>query len=131
MNPKSSESGLNPLHSNGESNYAGEQMSSQIKRIKRKKVQSSPKDTNQLMSNSLGKDFSNVKIHTDSEAIQMSQSLGAKAFTHGNDVYFNKGQYDPSSEKRQNILIAHELTHVVQQTGKIQKAEQEENNNCC
>ena len=47
----------------------------------------------------------------------MNQELGAKAFTNGSDVYFNTGQYNPKSSVGQHLL-AHELTHVVQQGGK-------------
>ena len=75
-----------------------------------------PNGTNQYMSNAFGTDFSNVRVHTDSKAVQMNRSLGARAFTHGNDVYFNKGEYSPSSGKGKHLL-AHELTHVVQQNG--------------
>ncbi|MEQ8972638.1 MAG: DUF4157 domain-containing protein [Coleofasciculus sp. C1-SOL-03] len=59
-----------------------------------------------------GADFSSVRVHTDSAAVQMSQELGAQAFTHGNDVYFGKGKSPGNNE-----LTAHELTHVVQQSG--------------
>ena len=71
----------------------------------------------------IGADFSNVKVHTDSRAIQMSKEIGAQAFTHGQDIYFNKGKYDPGSAKGKHLL-AHELTHVVQQAdtaGPIQR----------
>jgi hypothetical protein len=44
----------------------------------------------------------------------MSQSIQAKAFTHGNDIYFNKNQYSPETKEGQHLL-AHELTHTVQQ----------------
>lgn len=59
-----------------------------------------------------GADFSSVRAHTDSAAVQMSQELGAQAFTHGSDVYFGKGKSPGNNE-----LTAHELTHVVQQGG--------------
>jgi len=59
-----------------------------------------------------GADFSSVRVHTDSAAVQMSQELGAQAFTHGSDVYFGKGKSPGNNE-----LTAHELTHVVQQSG--------------
>ncbi len=62
----------------------------------------------------LGADFGNVRIHTDDRADHLNRSLSAKAFTHGNHVYFTKGAYNPQSENGQK-LIAHELTHVVQQ----------------
>ena len=73
-----------------------------------------PETTNQFMSNAFGTDFSQVNIHTDSNAVQMNRSLGARAFTHGSDVYFNKGEYNPESSKGKHLL-AHELTHTVQQ----------------
>ncbi len=66
------------------------------------------------MESGFGADFSNVKIHTDSRAIQLNKDLGARAFTSGNDIYFNTGQYQPHSESGQK-LIAHELTHTLQQ----------------
>jgi hypothetical protein len=72
------------------------------------------------MEQGFGADFSNVNIHTDSEAAQMSQDIGAQAFTHENDIYFNKGKYDPDTKKGQHLL-AHELTHTIQQTGMVQK----------
>lgn len=62
----------------------------------------------------LGQDFSNVTIHTDSQSDQLSQQLGAKAFTTGSDIFFSEGAYSPGSDEGQR-LIAHELTHVVQQ----------------
>jgi len=62
-----------------------------------------------------GADFSGVRVHTGGEAVQMNQELGAQAFTHGSDVYFGQGK-----EPGNNELTAHELTHVVQQSGKVQ-----------
>lgn len=59
-------------------------------------------------------DLSGVNVHTDSAADQLSQQLGAKAFTTGNDIFFREGAYNPTSSDGQR-LIAHELTHVVQQ----------------
>jgi hypothetical protein len=66
------------------------------------------------MSKSIGADFSNVRIHTGEKAAALSNELGAQAFTHGNDVYFNSGKYDADSSTGKHLL-AHELTHVVQQ----------------
>lgn len=76
------------------------------------------------MEQAFGADFSGVKIHTDSQSDQMNQSIQAKAFTTGKDIFFRQGTYDPGSRGGQE-LIAHELTHVVQQTGsgKVQKSE--------
>ncbi|HAA20558.1 MAG TPA: hypothetical protein DCP28_18000, partial [Cytophagales bacterium] len=76
-------------------------------------------DTNRSqMEPTLG-DLSGVRVHTDSQAAQMSQDIGAKAFTHGNDIYFNQGQYQPGTSEGQHLL-AHEATHTVQQTGGVQ-----------
>jgi hypothetical protein len=73
-----------------------------------------PKQTLGEMSSSFGNDFSSVRIHTDSEATRLNNQFHAQAFTHGNDIYFNKGKYDPHSTSGKHLL-AHELTHVVQQ----------------
>jgi hypothetical protein len=76
------------------------------------------------MENAFGVNFGGVNIHTDPEAIRMSKELGAQAFTHGHDVFFNAGKYRPESADGKRLL-AHELTHVVQQGGgkekKVQK----------
>jgi len=77
-----------------------------------------PKAVQAKMSNHIGADFSNVRIHTNSQAAKMSQSIQAKAFTHGSDIYFNQGQYNPQSPEGQRLL-AHELAHTVQQ-GSVQ-----------
>ncbi|WP_109433898.1 DUF4157 domain-containing protein [Aquimarina sp. AU119] len=61
-------------------------------------------------------DFTNVRIHTDEKAIELSAMLNAQAFTHGYDIYFNMGKYDPYSRSGKHLLV-HELTHVVQQKG--------------
>ncbi|GAA4276779.1 eCIS core domain-containing protein [Aquimarina mytili] len=66
------------------------------------------------MGSAFGADFSNVRVHTGSQAVQMSKALGAQAFTHGSDIYFNQGKYDTNSSSGKHLL-AHELTHTVQQ----------------
>jgi len=62
----------------------------------------------------LGHDFSQVRIHTDAKADTLSRQLDAEAFTTGHHVFFKEGAYQPDSERGKG-LIAHELTHVVQQ----------------
>lgn len=64
----------------------------------------------------LGHDLGAVRIHTDEVANEAAEHLDAKAFTSGNDIYFNRGHYDPSTVGGRE-LVAHELTHVVQQRG--------------
>ncbi len=75
-----------------------------------------PQDTQSSMGTAFGTDFNGVRIHTDSSAVQMNKELGAQAFTHGSDIYFNSGKYDTSSTAGKRLL-AHELTHTVQQGG--------------
>jgi len=67
-----------------------------------------------FMSSRFGADFSGVRIHTDTSAQQMSKQVNAHAFTYGNHIYFNSGKYDPASKSGQTLL-AHELTHTIQQ----------------
>lgn len=73
-----------------------------------------PKTTNVFMSRAMGADFSKVRIHTDANAVNMNRQIRAKAFTHGKHLYFNLGQYDPGSRSGK-WLLAHELTHTIQQ----------------
>ncbi|MDR0792150.1 MAG: DUF4157 domain-containing protein [Chitinophagaceae bacterium] len=73
-----------------------------------------PKQTRSFMEQRMNADFSNVRIHKDADAAQMSDDLSAHAFTVGNDIYFNEGKYAPESSAGKQLL-AHELTHVVQQ----------------
>lgn len=65
-----------------------------------------------------GQDFSRVRIHTDSKAAAIAQSVDARAYTLDNNIVFNAGQYAPNNHER-NDLLAHELMHVVQQSGPI------------
>ncbi|MEO1050806.1 MAG: DUF4157 domain-containing protein [Bacteroidota bacterium] len=76
-----------------------------------------PQDLAEDMGSKMGEDFSDVKVHTDANAISANDQLGARAFTQGNDIYFNRGEYDASSQNGKHLL-AHELTHVVQQKSK-------------
>lgn len=62
-----------------------------------------------------GRSFDHVRVHDGAEAAAMNQSIRARAFTHGSHVYFGAGSYAPDSEWGRRLL-AHELTHVVQQT---------------
>jgi hypothetical protein len=65
-------------------------------------------------------DFADVKIHTDTSAVELNHQLNAQAFTHGNDIYFDSGKYNPDTVRGKHLL-AHELTHVVQQKGTNRK----------
>jgi hypothetical protein len=72
-----------------------------------------PSDVRSFMEPRFGTDFSGVRVHTGSESVQMNKELHAQAFAHGSDVYYGAGKA-PGND----ALTAHELTHVVQQTGK-------------
>jgi len=61
-----------------------------------------------------GADFSQVRVHAGSDAAAIATEINAKAFTTGNDIFFNTGQYSPGTSGGKSLL-AHELTHVVQQ----------------
>ncbi|MDZ4749829.1 MAG: DUF4157 domain-containing protein [Saprospiraceae bacterium] len=72
------------------------------------------------MEQSFKYDFSDVRIHDDKESQELCGSLNAQAFAIGNDIFFNSGKYDPESDKGRELL-AHELTHVVQQKDHVQR----------
>lgn len=67
------------------------------------------------MGESMGADFSGVRVHTGSESHALNEQLNAQAFTTGSDIFFREGAYSPQSSGGQELL-AHELTHVVQQS---------------
>ncbi len=69
-----------------------------------------------------GRDFSDVRVHTSQEADRAAQSIDAEAYTTGTDVAFREGAYDTDSESGRKLL-AHELTHVVQQGGADERAQ--------
>ncbi|WP_158860095.1 eCIS core domain-containing protein [Lunatibacter salilacus] len=72
--------------------------------------------TRNIMESSFGQDFSHVRIHVGSDATSLNRQIQAKAFTYQNNIFFNSGNFNPGSKQGQHLL-AHELTHVVQQTG--------------
>ena len=72
-----------------------------------------------------GYDFSNVKVHTDSVAAKSAQSINALAYTSGDNIVFNAGQYSPNTDSGKKLL-GHELTHVVQQTNILQRGTSKE-----
>ncbi len=62
-----------------------------------------------------GRTFDGVRLHTDQSAYKAASSINAKAFTHGNHIVFNQGAYQPNQSESMHLL-AHELTHTVQQS---------------
>jgi myosin heavy subunit len=97
---------------------AGQHLSSRIQ-SSAGKGRPLPGKTRAEMENAFGVGFDGVNVHTDAEAVQMNKALGAQAFTHGKDVYFNSGKYRPESAEGKRLL-AHELTHVVQQSSSLE-----------
>ena len=68
----------------------------------------------QPMEQAFGADFNGVKVHTGGQADTLNRSLNSRAFATGQDIFFKQGEYNPGSKQGQELL-AHELTHVVQQ----------------
>jgi len=67
------------------------------------------------MSQAMGRDLGDVRVHEDAEADRLSRQVDARAFTVGKDVFFRRGEYTPHSSEGKELL-AHELTHVVDQS---------------
>ena len=101
-----------------------------------------PETDRSFMERRFGVDFSSVRVHTDSNAAQISREINAQAFTYGRDIYFGEWRYRPGTLAGKKLL-AHELTHVAQQGGKLLKRVQMKktitikrdidigNSNCC
>jgi hypothetical protein len=64
----------------------------------------------------LGHGFDDVRVHADGMSDALARSVQARAFTTGSDIFFARGEYRPHSSSGR-ALLAHELTHVVQQRG--------------
>lgn len=73
-----------------------------------------------------GRDFSDVRVHTGQQASRAAESIDADAFTHGKDIVFRRGKYDPHSRDGKELL-AHELTHVVQQNERSDRIHRQKN----
>ena len=70
------------------------------------------------MEKAFGTDFSNVRIHRNKKADELNQALNARAFTSNEDVFFKSGEFHPNSRESKELL-AHELTHVLQQRNEV------------
>ncbi len=86
----------------------------EVEALKKSGGEAIPETVKKKLEAELGADFSAVKIHTDEHAFRLSNTLQATAFTIGNDVFIKPGSYNPHTESGRS-LIAHELSHVVQQ----------------
>lgn len=81
-------------------------------------------EARQFMESRIGQDFSSVRVHTDGAAAHSAASIGARAYTSGTDVVFGAGEFSPNTESGRHLL-AHELTHVVQQGGSTQTVQRD------
>ncbi|MCD6286993.1 MAG: DUF4157 domain-containing protein, partial [Anaerolineae bacterium] len=70
----------------------------------------------------LGFDFGGVRVHTGTAADELSAQIRAEAFTNERDIYFRAGRYQPGTETGR-FLLAHELTHVIQQGAALPRVE--------
>ena len=87
--------------------------------------QALPESTREFLEPRFGQDFSGVNIHTGNDASQLNDAVQARAFTTGNDIFFRDGEYSPDSSAGRELL-AHELTHVVQQGGSVAQRKSED-----
>lgn len=101
-------------HGEGE---AGTQIS---EAIERQRALGQPLDggVRTQMESAFGTGFHHVRVHTGTEADQLNRAVNARAFTTGRDIFFRTGEYSPHSFSGRELL-AHELTHVIQQTGTV------------
>jgi phage-related protein len=99
--------------SSGAGLSASAEMARQI-RASRGRGNPLPGPVRQKMEAQFGADLSGVRIHTDAPAVLLAQHLKAQAFTQGNDIFFGDGKFAPGSREGEHLL-AHELTHTVQQ----------------
>ncbi len=111
------EDGVQMKAANGGSFTADRAIENKIK-SSRGQGQSLDSETRSFMEPRFGASFAHVKVHTGSDAVQMNRDLHSQAFTQGNDIYFNQGKYNPDSTAGKQLL-AHELTHTIQQTGGV------------
>ncbi|HKY14886.1 MAG TPA: DUF4157 domain-containing protein [Microthrixaceae bacterium] len=83
--------------------------------------QALPSDTRSFMEPRLSADLGDVRVHTGETAASLSNHLSARAFTYRNHIFFGRGQYQPGTADGQRLL-AHELTHTIQQGATVQRA---------
>lgn len=87
--------------------------------------QAMPSSEQSFFESRMGADFSKVRVHNDSSSDQINRSISARAFTTGSDVFFKKNEYQPGTSEGRK-LMAHELTHVIQQGAAPTKAQRKD-----
>jgi|GEM_PF-3866349 len=113
--PEEEELQMKPLVQRQAGGEASEDLDRSIQQA-RGSGQALDKSLRPQMEQAMGADFSGVRVHTDPQSDRMSRSIQAKAFTTGQDIFFKQGEYNPGTKGGQE-LVAHELTHVMQQNG--------------
>lgn len=103
---------------NSEANTASQAVETQINQSKGQ-GEALNNRTRREMEGHLGADLNDVRVHTGTQAAQLNRELNAEAFAVGKDIYFDEGRYNPDSSQGKHLL-AHELTHTVQQNPSIQ-----------
>lgn len=103
--------------SNSEATAANESLTTYVGNLSGK-GQPLSTETKTFFAQRMGRDFSAVRVHTNNEAMASAQAMNALAYTTGNNIVFNQGQYAPQTQEGKRLL-AHELTHVVQQSNQV------------
>jgi peptidoglycan hydrolase-like protein with peptidoglycan-binding domain len=83
-----------------------------------------PREARASLEPRFGRSFENVRVHSDGQASTLARSIRAKAFTSGRDIFFKQGEFSPQSSTGKKLL-AHELTHVVQQGSEPAKVQRQ------
>lgn len=113
-----SSTGTLSVHRSGHDQAAGlsRDAESKVRGVLRRGGARLPSAVRVQMESGFGVDFGHVRVHTDDSAIESSRALQARAYTVGNHIVFDQGQYQPGTQRGMRLL-AHELAHVVQQRG--------------
>ena len=99
----------------GEAGAVSPHLEQSLKQATRGGGETLPSPTRPFMESRFGRDFSSVRVHNDARANTLARQVNARAFTLDNDIFFASSQYQPHSREGQHLL-AHELTHVIQQS---------------
>ncbi len=105
---------------NSPTNHGGTTAPSIVSEVVSSAGQSMDKGTQSSMENSFATDFSSVRIHNDDKAQKSAKSISAQAYTYGSHIVFGRGKYEPHTSSGKHLL-AHELTHVMQQGAAVKR----------
>ena len=117
MEDEEEEEPIQAKENSGQTPHVTPSLTTQIQSLK-SGGQPLPKATRDFFEPRFGVDFSEVRVHTGTNAADSAQSINARAFTMGKNVVFGAGEYAPESIKGKRI-ISHELMHTIQQTNRV------------